>query len=121
MIAVKSLLSAAIGAGGLMLADSPAPDSMPGGFSPVPYVILCGAVDGVTAFLRDNGEVVAARGVTAKTGGPGLAAQFWVNPKTHDWTLVYVDPGSGVACMVAAGTNFGIDRAPTTGQHQGSI
>ncbi len=121
MIAIKNLLTTAIGAGGIILADTPMPDPTPGGFTPVPYVILCGSVDSVAVLLRDNGEIVAAHGVTAKTGGPELVAQFWVNPKTHDWTFVYLDPRSTVACMVAAGTGFGVARAAPAGTRPGGI
>jgi ABC-type phosphonate transport system ATPase subunit len=48
-------------------------------------------------------------------------AQLWVNPATRDWTVVYVDPVSGIACMVAAGTEFGIDRAAPGQRRSGAI
>lgn len=121
MIAAKSFLAAAIGAGGLAMADTPPADSLASGFTPVPYMILCGSIDGVAALLRSNGEVLAARGVTAKTGGPGLVAQFWVNPKTHEWTIAYVDEESAVACMIAAGAEFGVERAAPSGARPGGI
>lgn len=115
------LATLALTAAGSALAEESAPESAPGGFSPMPYVILCGTAGDVTAFLRANGEDIAARGVTAKTGGPGLTAQLWINPATRDWTVVYVDPASGIACMVAAGTEFGIERAAPRPGRSGAI
>ena len=113
--------AAALVAGVLATAEAPKPDALPGDLTPVPYAILCGAVDSVSGFLRGNGEKIAARGITAKSGSPGLLAQFWVNPKTLDWTLVYIDAASGIACMVAAGTEFGVERAVPGGARPGSI
>lgn len=91
-------------------ADGEAGPAPFGELTPAPYVILCGAAETISGSLRQNGEVVAAHGVSAQKDHPGLRAQFWVNPETHDWTMVYVDAVSGMACMIAAGSDFAIDR-----------
>ena len=119
---IRAIVTACtLGVAGAALAQGPAPTAPADGFSPMPYVILCGQAGDVAAFLRANGEEVAAKGVTAKTGGASLLAQLWVNPATRDWTVVYVDPASGIACMVAAGTEFGIDRAAPGQGRSGAI
>jgi hypothetical protein len=69
-------------------------------------MLACGATEHLEAALAANGEAIAARG--AATGGP--ATQFWLNPASREWSVVFVDPGSGRSCLVAAGVDFKAER-----------
>ena len=73
---------------------------------PVPYMIVCGPTAQLEQALRGNGEAVAASGVASSSAGSGPVTQIWINPRSHDWTIVYAGAPDGRSCMVAAGTDM---------------
>lgn len=93
---------AALGAGGLAMATEP----RPGAVVAVPYMLACGATESLVAALAANGESMVARGMS--TGGP--LTQFWINPSSREWSVVFVDPATGRSCLVAAGKDFKAER-----------
>lgn len=73
---------------------------------PVPYMLACGTTKQLVDALSANGESIAAHGTSI--GGP--ITQFWINPATSEWSVVFVDPLSGQSCLVAAGRDLKADR-----------
>jgi hypothetical protein len=69
-------------------------------------MLACGTTEQLIAALHANGEAIAARG--SSIGGP--LTQFWVNPATREWSVVFADPASGQSCLVAAGSDFKVER-----------
>lgn len=98
-------------AAGLLLAARPVAAETPPSVAAVPYLLACGSAAELEAALRKAGEFVAARGAVLG-GGPMPVAQFWINPQTQDWSVVILDPDSGRACLVLAGTGFRAQKPP---------
>ncbi len=98
-------------AAGLLIAARPGFAQSPPTVAAVPYLLACGSAAELEAALRKSGEFVAARGAILG-GGPMPVAQFWINPQTQDWSVVILDPESGRACLVLAGTGFRADKPP---------
>lgn len=99
-------------AAGLLLTARPGLAEAPPTVAAVPYLLACGSAAELEAALRKSGEFVAARGAVLG-GGPMPVAQFWINPQTQDWSVVILDPESGRACLVLAGTGFRAQKPPT--------
>lgn len=80
--------------------------------TPVPYVLACATTAELEAALKANGETLAARGQAfGSDDQSGPQAQFWINPATQDWSVVFAN-ASGQSCLVAAGTRFRAERPP---------
>lgn len=102
-------------AAGLLLAARPGLAEAPPAVAAVPYLLACGSAVELEAALRKSGEYVVARGAVLG-GGPMPVTQFWINPQTQDWSVVILDPESGRACLVLAGTGFRAQKSlPSTG------
>ncbi len=98
-------------AAGMLVAARPGMAETPPPVVAVPYLLACGGLAELEAALRKSGEVVAARGAVLGDG-PMPVAQFWINPKTQEWSVLMLDPESGRACLVLAGTGFRAQKPP---------
>lgn len=98
-------------AAAMLVAARPGIAETPPSVTAVPYLLACGNLLELEAALRKSGEFVAARGAVLGDG-PMPVAQFWINPRTQDWSVVILDPESGRACLVLAGSAFRAQKPP---------